>query len=445
MRVLALDVGSSSVKAGYWDGRRFLARSRATFKTQFDGVRVEVPPDELLAALVRAAREAVGGLGRRRKVDAVGYCAFSSGLVVTDARGNTRRPIITHQDRRSIAEAAALAARRGKRWWLARTGNLPYPGGIAASSLAWLRAHEPRTLTGDIRVGQLSSLIGRFLTGDWVIDPSNAVFLGLLNVRTLRWESAACDAVGIRPGTLPRLAWADEAWGTLTAEAARVLGIPEGTPVGGGFIDTSAAVVQTPMTAGQLVHNAGSTDVLAMSLPGPACVEGVLSRPVGVGRPGGPFARRALWLAVRTMGAAGSAVAWLRRECFPDVSDRRWTRIVAHACDAHTAVTCVPTFAGERVALAGRRGAAFDGITLAATRDDLLAAIIRGLVDASAENMRILSALHPAGKNVYVMGGGSAIAEAMHRAWKNSARRSFQRLTGEGLRGVVATIEAALA
>jgi sugar (pentulose or hexulose) kinase len=439
MRVLALDVGSSSVKAGYWDGRRFLARTRVPYPTHFDGPRAEVNAHDILHALVRAGAAAVDG----RTLDAVAFCAFSSGLVVTDAAGNVRRPLITHQDRRSVREAADLVKRLGKRRSLTRTGNLPYPGGIAASSLAWLRRHEPQTLKGDIRVGQLSSLIGRFLTGQWTIDPSNAIFLGLASVKDFAWDPAACAAVGVNPDHLPQVRWADDFWGKITPEAARALCIPDGTPVAGGLIDTSAAVIQTPMHPGQLVHNAGSTDVLAMSVRNPASLEGILSRPVGVGRPGGKFAGRALWLAVRTMGAAGSAIAWARRELFPEISDRQWNHLVARACAApadEAAATCIPTFAGERAALAGRTGAAFDHLTLATTRTDLLAALLWGLVHASAENFRLLSALHRPARTVYAMGAANSLADAMHRAWrthKTSRPHTFARLTSESLRGLV--------
>ncbi len=437
MRVLALDVGSSSVKAGYWDGRRFLARTRAPYPTHFDGPRAEVHPHDILHALTRAASQAADG----RKLDALAFCAFSTGLAITDAAGNAKRPLITHQDRRSIPEAADLVTRLGKRWWLTRTANLPYPGGIAASSLAWIHRHEKATLKGDIRVGQISSLIGRFLTGDWTIDPSNAIFLGLARAKDFSWEPAACDAVGIKPSQLPQVRWADEFWGKVTPEAARALRIPDGTPVAGGFVDTSAAVVQTPMHAGQLVHNAGSTDVLAMCVPAPACTEGILSRPVGVAH--GKFARRPAWLAVRTMSAAGSAAAWARRELFPTLSDRQWSHLVARACTApesDDAATCIPTFAGERAALGGRTGAAFDRLTLATTRTDLLAALLRGLVHASAENFRLLSALHRPAKTVYAMGGANSLADAMHHAWrthKKSHPHTFTRLTGDGLRGII--------
>ncbi len=438
MRVLALDIGSSSVKAGYWDGRRFAARSRAAYPTHFDGPRAQVDPAQMLRALTTAARQAVGG----RKVDALAYCTFSSGVIVTDHDGTPRTPIITHQDRRSTDAALALAKALGKRWLLRHTGNLPYPGGIGSSTLAWLHAHQPHTLLNDPRVGQVSSFVGHHLTGEWTIDRSNAVFLGLLDIHADAWSRRACAAVGVPRLSLPRLVWADEPWGTLTAAAARDLSLTAGLPVLGGFVDTSAAVIQTPMHAGQLAHSAGSTDVLAMSLPAPAAIDGILSRPVGVGRPGGPFANKSLWLAVRTIAAAGSSIAWLRRELFRDLSDRRWQHLLANTCAAirhppadQLAVQCDPAFAGDRASIAAAAGATLSGLTLASTREDLLAALLQALVRQSATNFYLLHALHRPGPKVYIMGGAADLAAAMHAAWPG--KRTCERLTGDSLRGLV--------
>ncbi len=445
MRILALDIGSSSVKAGYWDGRRFAARAKAAYPTQFDGPRVAVDPARLLTALAKAAREATAGRGA---VDILAYGTFSSGVIITDSAGRPRTPIIPHQDRRSTDTARHLLTRLPQRTWLSRLGNLPYPGGIGASTLAWIAQHQPATLKHDARAGQLSSLIAHHLTGQWVIDPSNAVFLGLCRITDFSWDPAACAAVGILPNALPRVTWADDISGHLTPAAARRLGLTPGTPVTGGFVDTAAAIIQTPMRPGQLSHNAGSTDVLALSLRTPAPAEGILTRPVGVGRPHGPFAARATWLAVRTIAAAGSATTWARRELFRDLSEPQWCAALRRDCRAASEIPhdplaprCLPAFAGQRAAIPAPDapiGAAFDRITLSATRDQLLEAILRGLLAESRHNLTLLANLHPLQKRVYEMGGASDLAAAMHKTWNAPrTRHIFTRLPGDGIRGLV--------
>jgi sugar (pentulose or hexulose) kinase len=432
MRVLALDVGSSSVKAGLWDSkrRRVEQRTRVTFSTQFEGSKAEIRPADLLRAVRQAGKEAAQSAGT---IDAVSFCAFSSGVVVTSSPDHApRTPVITHADRRSIAAARDLVRACGKRWWLDRTANLPYPGGIGGSTLAWLRRHAPGVFRGAYGVAQVSSLVGHLISGQWVTDPSQAVFLGLWDVRRQVWSKEACGAVGLDSSALPRVQWADEPIGGVCAALARHWNILSGTPVVGGFIDTSAAVIQAPMTTGQLVHNIGSTAVLAMCLDEPQPAEGILTRPVGVGR---HYPER--WLAVRTMASAGSALQWVRETMFRELSGEAWKRMLVKCMAkalAEGLPACDPLFAGERIAVEQPAGASLHRLSLATTREELLAAVAAGLARRSADDYARLAALQRPRKQVLHMGAADALAASMHRAWPR--KHEFKRLEGDSLAGL---------
>jgi xylulokinase len=275
------------------------------------------------------------------------------------------------------------------------------------------------------------------MTGEWVIDPSQAVFLGLWDMKRRGWSERVCEAVGVKVSSLPRVVWADEVQGRLTRAAGRMLGVREGVPVVGGFVDGSAGMVETPMGEGQLVHNSGSTDVLAMCVKRPLPMEGVLTRPVGVGK---VFAER--WLAVRTVAAAGSAVEWARRVMFSELGEGAWRRVLTKVCGGmgEGGVRCVPTFAGERAAMVQRVGASFEGVTLGSSREEMLAAIVRGLVEESAKSYALLAGIRRPGKVVYTMGGAGALQHALHRGWAGAGggRHVFRALEGDSLRGLVA-------
>src|SRR5262245_49043469 len=130
---LGLDIGSSSVIAGILRGSTVLAESpRMFFKSRHRGPAVEVDPDAVLSA----ARLAIAGLGpRARQVDAIALATMSPAWVAMDKNGRALTPIVTHQDRRSVAEARVLEARLGKERHLALCGCRPFPGGI--SSTTW--------------------------------------------------------------------------------------------------------------------------------------------------------------------------------------------------------------------------------------------------------------------------------------------------------------------
>ncbi len=439
MRILAIDVGTSGVKAGYWDGRRFVVRVQVAVATTFGEGTAEIAVRGLLKAVDEAARGAMEG---REAPDVVAFDAFSSGVVVTDGAGKLVTNVITHQDRRSVLEAEEIVAEFGEEWLLKHVGNLPFPGGIGSSTLRWLQRNT-RVLKGEAMVGQVSSLIGRYLTGRWVIDPSQACFLGLMDIRRGAWCEALCDFLGVTQSMLPRIEWADEVMGMTLAGVSRRWGLRSGTPVVGGFVDTSAAVLNTPMANGQLVHSSGTTDVLAMCVNEPRPAAHLLTRPVGVGR---VLPER--WLSVSTMAAAGSAAMWARETLFSEMTDGAFRQALARVCrregrskeqEARSKKTagdvfCEPWFAGDRMSIA-QKTASLAGLTLGTTREEILAGIVAGLVQERARGYGELAKVHRIERKVYTMGGATELAGAMHDAWPR--KHTFVPIEADALAGLV--------
>lgn len=305
--VLGLDIGSSSVIAGLLDGRRVLAESpRAFFRTRHEGARAEVDPEVLLAAVAKAIR----GLGdRARRVDAIALATMCPAWVALDRTGAALTPIVTHQDRRSVAEARVLEERMGADRHLALCGCRPIPGGISSTTWAWFRQHQPGALRRADLVGHLNTFLHRRLTGARVTDLSNASFTGLYRTLTLDgWSDELCANLGVSTQQLPDVVEADVIGGVLTREAARRLGLPAGLPMLTGLMDGSAGMLLAGAKVGQLFNVVGSTDVLALCTDRPRPHPLLLTRALGVGR---------AWLQVSTLAAMASSIYWAREQLFP--------------------------------------------------------------------------------------------------------------------------------
>ena len=85
MTLLGIDVGSSSVKAGILRGTNVVGRiARRSFDTRYNGVRAEVEPETIVAAI----RGAVGELGASAKrADVIALSVMSPAWVAMDKRG----------------------------------------------------------------------------------------------------------------------------------------------------------------------------------------------------------------------------------------------------------------------------------------------------------------------------------------------------------------------
>lgn len=408
--ILGIDIGSSSVKAGVLRGDKVVGRiARRSFQTQYDGVRAEVKPQDIVDAI----RRAVGDLGAAAKrADVIGLSVMSPAWVAMDKSGKPITPIVTHQDRRSVELAREIERRVGKAQHLRLAGNRPFPGSISSTTFGWYAHHERSRMRRADLFGHLNTFIHRRLTDARVIDPSNASFTGLYETATLRgWSDALCAAAGVSRTLLPEVLDANRIAGYVTRAGARRFGVTQGAPVLVGLIDTSSAMLLAGAARGQLMNSCGSTDVLAVCTHKPKPHEGLLTRALGVGR---------AWMSVGTIAASGSTLNWCRETFFQDCTDAQFWRRVATAApsDADPGVQFEPHLAGERTSIEQRRGM-ISGLTLATNRDDILAALINALAKASAERLPLLRSRGvPLKRDVVITGGvQNGLGKVLHRDW----------------------------
>jgi xylulokinase len=426
LSLLALDIGSSSIKAAILKNRSFAGRpTRIAYATLHEGSRVEVDAETLLLAISKAITD----LGPRvKRVDAIALSVMSPAWVAMDKRGRALTPIVTHQDRRSVQEAVELEKRVGRARHLAIAGNRPFPGSISSTTLAWFLRHEPGRMARAELIGHVNTLLHRRLTGSRVIDPSNASFTGLYCTCDLSgWSDELCRAVGIRRSLLPEVTESNATAGFLTDDAANTFGLRAGTPVTAGMVDTGAAMMVTGSRIGQLFHMCGSTDVLAVVASRARPHERLLTRALGIGRK---------WLSVYTLAAVGSSFDWARRQFFRDLSDDHFRSLVNEIWRSgrETSAKFDPYLAGERASMEQRQ-AAFSGLTLATMREDLLAAMVQSLRTASVARLELLHEAEPHFlPTVYFSGRQRGLADAMHRDWPR--RWKYRHVEEASLRGL---------
>ena len=133
MRVLALDVGSSSTRACAYDerGREAGEPARRAYEARHGpGGAAELDADELVRASEAVLAEAGAG------PDATGISCFWHSLLLLDEHERPLTPVLLWQDRRSVAQAEELRARLDPAAVHARTGCFLHPSYWPAK-LAW--------------------------------------------------------------------------------------------------------------------------------------------------------------------------------------------------------------------------------------------------------------------------------------------------------------------
>ena len=190
MRVLALDVGSSSVRACAYDegGREVGEAARRTYEARHG----ELDADELVAACEAVLGEAGGGH------DALGISCFMHSLLLLDANDRPLTPVLLWQDRRAAAQAEELAARLDPATVHERTGCFLHPS-FWPAKLAWLGPQAAEAA----RVVSLADYLFLRLTGELRTTLSTASGSGLLDLRARRWDAELLGELHLDESKLP--------------------------------------------------------------------------------------------------------------------------------------------------------------------------------------------------------------------------------------------------
>ena len=209
--VIGCDVGSQSLKGVLVDpDGATVAEASAPYELSFPRPGwAEQDPDDWLRALrvVVSALLERGGVAAG-EVGALGLACQVDGVVAVDGRGLHLRPAIIWMDRRAEAQRRALGGRIPKERIFEITG-LNLDSSHVAPKILWLRDEEPRAFGAASAFLLPGSYLVHRLTGETVVDYSNASSTMLYDVRSKGWSLEMLSAADLGPERLGLVAPAD--------------------------------------------------------------------------------------------------------------------------------------------------------------------------------------------------------------------------------------------
>lgn len=235
--LLAIDLGSTWCKAGYFDQNgSLLASGRAYSRFGLGYGSSQVESDRIWAALAHAVRAAGAELvsrGYEASPLAVALsCRGGTGLWLDDQMTAIAVPAVETAGA-SFAQNEITKVYQWPVWGPSGPFAFSYAPAIIGR-LLWLRRHEPAICDRIDRVGALHDWIVYRLTGMWLTDPATST-------GGHPWPADAVALTGLSPDAFPPIIPQEQIAGGLTDAAAADLGLEPGVPVVTGCHDGVAA------------------------------------------------------------------------------------------------------------------------------------------------------------------------------------------------------------
>lgn len=395
---IGLDLGTTGCKAvALTPAGEVRAQAATTYPLLTDPTgRAEQEPDVLWDATCKTLKD----LAVKLRGAELGGLALSGAMHSIVPLGRDLEPLafaITWADSRAGAYPHKLRQETDAAVLYGRTGS-PLQTPYHPARLRWLRETQADLFGRAQHFVALKDFILARLCGTLTTDIGLASTTGLLDIHTLKWDSAALELAGISADRLPELSHPTEAVGKLTPEAAAATGLPAGLPIfpgssDGGLANLGSGVVRP----GEVILTLGTSGAVRQVAAKPQLDEAQLT-----------------WCYVLTEGHyfAGGAInnggltlEWLRRTLYSELPENEgFERLLGESGVAPRGdVLCLPYLTGERTPHwdADLR-ASFFGLGAHHTRADLARAGLEGVAGCLAD---VYDLVEPSTLPVQLSGG----------------------------------------
>ncbi len=402
--LLGIDIGTSSIKG------MLMEENGRIVSVESSGYSVEIPQsgwaqqdpewwwNGLCQVLERMRQDQPDILNNIR---GIGFSGQMHGLTAVDREGKPVRPAIIWMDQRSTGQLREI----NEKISFEEQGQVLHNrifNGFALASLLWMKEKEPENYRRIYRVFQPKDYIRYRLTGQMGTDYSDASASLMLDVGKREWAWELLERLGLCASVLPTIGGAWEIAGTVTRQAARKTGLPEGIPVVFGAGDQQAqSIGNGAVREGQMISNIGTgaqvsafaasdfydpqlrTHTFCHALPGAYTIYGA-------------------------MLTGGMSLSWLKDRILGADSFQQLSRMADSVSPGSGGLVFLPYLSGERTPLMNPDAkGVFFGLTLKHEAAHMVRSVMEGVTFALRDSMEILENLGIRGERMIASGGAS--------------------------------------
>jgi len=406
MTILGVDVGTTGFKMGVFHSEESGLALAARFSREYpintynDGLFSDIEPEKWRDTFIEGCGELRDHMS---DVDVIALSGTTPGMTAMDAEGEPVYPAILMLDQRSRKQARHIIDTIGLDELLRITGNMPVAGGCSLASILWIRDNHPDLFKRTSVFGHSNTYMARFLTGRFAIDPSSASLTALYNTvsNDLTWNEDIAREFDITIDRLPELIPSHGSPGRVLPTVAANLGLTKEPLVVIGGNDAVVAAFSVGISEpGDVINVNGTCEISLVCLP--RCISSTQYNVRAHVLPD-------RWLTLYVMNACGKAYEWFRNLFCPGMDGDTFygdflPRAIDMWLDRESAVTYVPFLMGSRYSQEPLK-AEFRGLSHGTSREEMLAALVRGLCNYQREHLDLISRDVPISDTIRVTGG----------------------------------------
>ena len=342
-------------------------------------------------------------------VKAIGLSGQMHGSVFLDKNQEVIRNALLWNDQRTSAECDEITSAAGGRKALIKMVANPALTGFQAPKILWLRNNEKRNFDKLTTVLLPKDEIRRRLTGELASEVSDASGTLLLDVVRRTWSKKLLGKLDLDSSLLPPVVESDEVTGTLTADAAKKLGLTTQCKVVGGAGDCAAGAVGNGVVKkGVLSTSIGTSGVMFVHSDEPQYDAGGRLHTFC-------HAVNGKWHMMGVNLTSGGSLQWWVESVLQGLQgitgNKTYSAATSEAEKAAVGsggLIFLPYLNGERTPHAdpNARGA-FVGMNLTHKRADLTRSVMEGITFALKDSLDIIESLDVPVREIRASGGGS--------------------------------------
>jgi len=304
---LGIDLGTSSIKIGRFDGGGEMVARIALGYREPDEVQVEF--ERIWECVVDGCRELLGSTSSHPPVGGISISSQTNSFALVGPEGRPITPVMLWLADAAGPQAELLQERLGAQALAQATGMTRLTGQLLAPKCLYLARLAPEAWAGKSSIALLPDLLMRRLCGRNCTSHSLWSLTGLYDLEAQGWWQSMLGELDLEARCLPELMHPGQVAGRLLRQPARSMGLPKGIPLVVGTLDHLAAAIGAGNTAaGQASLSTGTTScVVVTHAQRPAALEGGV-----VGR---HPAQAGAWYALTWSGLSSTGLNWCARQC----------------------------------------------------------------------------------------------------------------------------------